>query len=65
MHDEWFSDEERVRKTVGLLSTPVIFLSNAKEVSFSPEKGSWLFAGILILKYLLNGFIIYVASNLS
>ncbi|XP_057534801.1 probable E3 ubiquitin-protein ligase ARI8 isoform X3 [Amaranthus tricolor] len=33
LHDEWFSDEERVRKTVGLLSTPVIFLSNAKELT--------------------------------
>ncbi|CAO2838129.1 unnamed protein product [Amaranthus hypochondriacus] len=33
LHDDWFSDEERVRKTVGLLSTPVIFLSNAKELT--------------------------------
>lgn len=33
MHEEWFADEERVRKSVGLLERPVIHLSKVKEVS--------------------------------
>ncbi|CAH9131482.1 unnamed protein product [Cuscuta epithymum] len=31
VHEEWFSDEERVRKSVGLLENPVVQLSNVKE----------------------------------
>lgn len=33
MHDEWFADEEKVRKSVGLLEKPVVEFPNAKEVS--------------------------------
>lgn len=33
MHEAWFADEGRVRKTVGLLERPVQF-SNAKSVSY-------------------------------
>lgn len=33
MHDEWFADEENVRKAVGLLEKP-IEMENAQEVSF-------------------------------
>lgn len=32
VHEEWFADEERVRKNVGLLENPVLQLSNVKEV---------------------------------
>eukprot|EP00257_Ricinus_communis_P023472 XP_015583466.1 probable E3 ubiquitin-protein ligase ARI7 [Ricinus communis] len=45
VHDEWFSDEEAVRKSVGLLEKPVVQLSNARELtcgvcfeSFSRDK---------------------------
>ncbi|XP_021658431.1 probable E3 ubiquitin-protein ligase ARI7 isoform X1 [Hevea brasiliensis] len=31
VHDEWFADEEAVRKSVGLLDTPVVQFSNARE----------------------------------
>lgn len=34
MHEEWFADEERVRKAIGLLEKPVVQFSNAKEVSY-------------------------------
>ncbi|KMT16341.1 hypothetical protein BVRB_3g054880 [Beta vulgaris subsp. vulgaris] len=33
LHDEWFADEERVRRTVGLLSRPLVLLSDAKELT--------------------------------
>lgn len=34
VHDAWFADEEKVRKTVGLLEKPIVHYSpNAKEVS--------------------------------
>lgn len=33
MHEEWFADEERVRKTVGLLDKSFLQPSNVKEVS--------------------------------
>nr|XP_016470862.1 PREDICTED: probable E3 ubiquitin-protein ligase ARI7 [Nicotiana tabacum]XP_016470863.1 PREDICTED: probable E3 ubiquitin-protein ligase ARI7 [Nicotiana tabacum] len=33
VHEEWFADEERVRKSVGLLERPVIHLSKVKEVA--------------------------------
>lgn len=33
MNDEWFADEENVRRVVGLLEKP-IELPNAREVSF-------------------------------
>ncbi|XP_023004376.1 probable E3 ubiquitin-protein ligase ARI8 isoform X1 [Cucurbita maxima] len=32
VHDEWFADETRVRKLVGLLEEPVVHASNAREV---------------------------------
>lgn len=32
VHDEWFADEENVRKTVGLLERPVE-MPNSREVS--------------------------------
>ncbi|XP_012487000.1 probable E3 ubiquitin-protein ligase ARI7 isoform X1 [Gossypium raimondii] len=31
VHDEWFSDEERVRKSVGLFERPVVDVSDASE----------------------------------
>lgn len=37
LHDEWFADEERVRRSVGLLSKSVILFPNDSEVSSSPE----------------------------
>ncbi|CAI9761651.1 unnamed protein product [Fraxinus pennsylvanica] len=33
VHEEWFSDEERVRKAVGILEKPLVQFSNAKEVT--------------------------------
>lgn len=33
MHDEWFADEEKVRRAVGLLERPVVEFPNAREVS--------------------------------
>lgn len=33
MHEEWFADEDRVRKAVGLLEKPVVNFSNSKEVT--------------------------------
>lgn len=33
MHDEWFADEEKVRRAVGLLERPVVEHPNAREVS--------------------------------
>lgn len=33
VHDEWFADEEGVRRTVGLLSRPVVQFPNAKELT--------------------------------
>lgn len=35
MHEEWFADEERVRKAVGLLEKSVVQISNAKEVNIN------------------------------
>lgn len=32
VHDEWFADEARVRKQVGLLEAPVVHVLNAREV---------------------------------
>jgi hypothetical protein len=34
VHDAWFADEDRVRKTVGLLEEPVVKFPNAREVSY-------------------------------
>lgn len=50
MHDEWFADEEKVRRSVGLLEKPVVEYPNAREVcsSFSTmllkfwKLGFWL-----------------------
>lgn len=33
VHDEWFADEEKVRKTVGLLERPVVMFPNAREMT--------------------------------
>ncbi|KAH7858163.1 hypothetical protein Vadar_020720 [Vaccinium darrowii] len=33
VHEAWFADEDRVRKTVGLLERPVVKFSNAKELT--------------------------------
>lgn len=33
VHDEWFADEERVRRAVGLLEKPVAQLLNNREVN--------------------------------
>ncbi|KAL8170841.1 hypothetical protein V2J09_022645 [Rumex salicifolius] len=33
VHDEWFADEDKVRKSVGLLENPAVDLSNAREVA--------------------------------
>lgn len=33
VHDEWFADEEKVRRAVGLLERPVVEYPNAREVS--------------------------------
>lgn len=32
VHDAWFADEDRVRKTVGLLERPVVQFPDAREV---------------------------------
>ena len=32
MHDEWFADEEKVRKAVGLLEEPVVPFPDGREV---------------------------------
>lgn len=34
MHEEWFADEENVRKAVGILEKPVVKSPNFKEVSY-------------------------------
>lgn len=39
MHDEWFADEEKVRKAVGLLEKPVVQFPNAREVRRHIFKG--------------------------
>lgn len=33
MHDEWFADEEKVRRAVGLLEEPVVPFPDGREVS--------------------------------
>ncbi|KAK7855269.1 putative e3 ubiquitin-protein ligase ari7 [Quercus suber] len=33
VHDAWFADEDRVRKTVGLLEEPIVRLPNARELT--------------------------------
>lgn len=33
MHEAWFADEDKVRKTFGLLKKPVIQLTSSREVS--------------------------------
>ncbi|XP_027353689.1 probable E3 ubiquitin-protein ligase ARI7 isoform X1 [Abrus precatorius] len=33
VHDAWFADEERVRKTVGLLEKPIVQFPNARELT--------------------------------
>jgi hypothetical protein len=33
VHDEWFADEEKVRRAVGLLERPAVEYPNAREVS--------------------------------
>lgn len=33
LHDEWFADEERVRRLVGLLTRPVVSFPNANELT--------------------------------
>ncbi|OMO92793.1 Zinc finger, C6HC-type [Corchorus capsularis] len=33
VHDEWFADEDGVRKSVGLLDRPVVHLANARELT--------------------------------
>jgi hypothetical protein len=35
VHDAWFADEDRVRKTVGLLEEQVFQFANAREVSYA------------------------------
>lgn len=35
VHDEWFADEEKVRRAVGLLEKPVVEYPNAREVCSS------------------------------
>lgn len=34
MHEAWFADEDKVRKTVGLLKKPVVQFPHSREVSF-------------------------------
>lgn len=51
VHDEWFADEEKVRKAVGLPEKPVIEYPNAKEVNslfFRMIMKFWHFLLILI-----------------
>lgn len=45
MHDEWFADEEKVRRAVGLLERPVVEYPNAREVSspYLSESSLWAF----------------------
>ncbi|XP_021721720.1 probable E3 ubiquitin-protein ligase ARI7 [Chenopodium quinoa] len=33
LHDQWFADEDRIRKSVGLLTKPVAMFSNANEMN--------------------------------
>lgn len=33
VHDEWFADEEKVRRSVGLLEKPVVPFRDGREVS--------------------------------
>lgn len=33
VHDEWFADEDKVRRVVGLLEKPVVKFPNGEEVS--------------------------------
>lgn len=33
VHDEWFADEEKVRRSVGLLEKPVVPFPDGREVS--------------------------------
>lgn len=35
MHDEWFADEEKVRRAVGLLEEPVVPFPDGRDVSIS------------------------------
>ncbi|KAK6915781.1 Ariadne domain [Dillenia turbinata] len=57
VHDEWFADEEKVRRIVGLLESPVVHVPNAREVImptlllllllllfYSITMGLWVFA---------------------
>lgn len=49
MHDEWFADEERVRKSVGLFERPVVDVSDASEVSSIGYKFACVFVNLLFL----------------
>ena len=39
MHDEWFADEVKVRKAVGLLEKPVVQFPNCREVRTNTFEG--------------------------
>ena len=47
MHDEWFADEERVRRTVGLLENPPE-MPTSKEVCIFLVFSFLLYAWVLI-----------------
>ena len=52
MHDEWFADEERVRKAVGFLENPAVEYPNTKEVSICLDgRGSAPCLGLKIKQF--------------
>lgn len=54
MHDEWFVDEEHVRKAVGFLEKPVEMM-NAREVCYSPSSiVSWDNLGLDVNLFLIS-----------
>lgn len=57
VHDEWFADEDKVRKAVGLLERPVQF-SDAKEVQCWDLVSSY-FIFIVLLLLLVSKFFLF------
>lgn len=63
VHDEWFADEETVRKSVGLLETPVVHFSNARDVRtsiISMHSWGWLCSACLILNVTVSLLLTFV-----
>lgn len=43
MHEEWFADEENVRRAVGILEKPAVNSTNFKEVSYEFSMTNFLY----------------------